>query len=130
MLCFCMCMQCVANDQESKTDDEDSSICCIDKEEVEVDIEDLNKWLINKSSTSAPMDTNAANKCPIPCPKTCSPPKQENRFKDIPCLRLDPSCWIQKTGVCRRPNVCLNMSQKEIIPPTYGLPTPFWLKKY
>jgi hypothetical protein len=60
----------------------------------------------------------------------------KSRFLDYPGLRLDPKCWLQKKKSKQlddlfklSPDVSLTLNQKEIIPPTYALPYPFWLKK-
>jgi len=60
----------------------------------------------------------------------------KNRFLEYPGLRLDPNCWLHR-GTTKglddlfnlSDDVSLTLNQKEIIPPTYALPYPFWLKR-
>jgi hypothetical protein len=64
---------------------------------------------------------------------TTSTVSSKSRFLDYPGLRLDPRCWLQKPHpdlFKLSVELAMNMSEKEIIPPTFAaLPYPFWLKR-
>lgn len=57
---------------------------------------------------------------------------------DFPCLNMEAESWIRKKK--SRPGACAGVNktvcpyilgeQKRLIPPTYALPNPFWLKKF
>ncbi len=121
-------------------DGENSSIVCVDQPRIEEN--DLSKWLKPRKKpcqTPAPKQSILGT---IP-PEMLQPPRivtstasSKSRFLDYPGLRLDPKCWLQKKKSKQlddlfklSPDVSLTLNQKEIIPPTYALPYPFWLKK-
>ena len=103
---------------------------------------ELTKWLKPRKRTCNPSPASTSS---IPStvppemiePRRMSSAPSKSRFLEYPGLRLDPKCWLQK----KKPksqlddlfklsaDVSLTLNQKEIIPPTYALPYPFWLRK-
>lgn len=81
---------------------------------------------------TTPMDSGSligADTIKTATKKTTSSIASKRKYLDFPCLRMDPKCWLQKKRAAICADVCFNIGQKEIIPPTYALPYPFWLKK-
>jgi len=126
------------------TEDSGSSIVCVDKEETlsQVSTSDLSQWLKPKKKQNTPTEIQVAvingasssislAESPKPaCNKRVN--SAENSLIDFPCLELDPKCWIKekRSKKCFSTELQLSFSQNEIIPPTYALPNPFWLKRF
>jgi len=99
--------------------------------------DELTKWLKPRMSMSSSME------CQVPTVPaemmqplrslTSSNVSSRSHLLDYPGLRLDPKCWLQKKKINERfklsEEIRLNFSQNEIVPATYTLPYPFWLKK-
>jgi len=120
-------------------------------------VEDLSKWLkpkkTNDRCTKADLSKwlkprNTNNLSSISPNSALVPPEviqqkfnsgstiaSKSKFLDYPCLRLESSCWLHKkvpkenVNYNLRTDFSLTLSEKQIIPPTYALPYPFWLKK-
>jgi len=125
--------------------EDSSSIACVDNVQenlaVAGTLDDLSMWLKPRTSpNSASKDVAGFNTTAAPVPpemiqktQTTSTVSSKSRFFDYPGLRLDPRCWLPKKPRAQfklSTELALNMSEKEIIPPTYAaLPYPFWLKR-
>jgi len=133
--------------------DDDS---CMDSSDEPI-VEDLSKWLkpkkTNDRCTKADLSKwlkprNTNNLSSISPNSALVPPEviqqkfnsgstiaSKSKFLDYPCLRLESSCWLHKkvpkenVNYNLRTDFSLTLSEKQIIPPTYALPYPFWLKK-
>jgi len=114
------------DDDTQQTEEKVAVSRCSDSE----DIEDISAWLGQKKSLSVSGEIPRAKPADICLRNGCQEYATcNNRFVDFPCLRVDPKNWVcsKKKSTA---GASMKMGQSEIIPPSYALPAPFWLKKY
>lgn len=136
------------NPVSEMTDDSSSIICVKTGEDAKTtNAEDeYCVWLKPKKVATNMNNTEGSGSIPVPLvplemiqkPRNVSSSSisSKSRLLDFPGLRMDPRCWLHKKSKASHElfklstELAMNMSEKEIIPPSYAaLPYPFWLKR-
>jgi hypothetical protein len=120
------------HDRKISECEDGSSIVCVDVDDMMEQEDDMSKWLKPKKKRHCSSLSDVTNQAYLHKSK----PSSKYQSLDFPCLRSEPSSWVQKRKKSSLSNLpaksqqmCLQFGQSEIIPPTYALPFPFWLKK-